>query len=228
MSELLPHFFGEVRRERLQELRKDFRGFAITLVAFRQLVVENHELANRRVEAQFFNRFRHLENALVHGLGEAFGERPILVCDRVFFADDGSVGAREEAIHAFDSLRVPGLDRVERPHEHFVETQRVRSVLLDDIVRVDHVLERLAHLGDDLPQFPARTLFEELSVPFFDLIDGNLGTGRVFVGVGEDHPLVEKPVERFVRGNQPEIEQDLVPETAVEQVQHGVFRAADV
>ena len=50
----------------------------------------------------------------------------------------------------------------------------------------------------------------------------------VGVGGGEDVPLVHQALERFGRRDVTEVEQHLVPETRVEQVQHGVLRATDV
>ena len=52
-------------------------------------------------------------------------------------------------MHPRDVLGVPRLRVGQRPHVHLVEPERVRAVFVDDLVRVDHVLQRLAHLGDD-------------------------------------------------------------------------------
>lgn len=45
-----------------------------------------------------------------------------------------------------DLTSLPWLDGLERPHEHFVQPQCVSPVRVHDIVRVDHVPSRLAHL----------------------------------------------------------------------------------
>ena len=43
-----------------------------------------------------------------------------------------------------------------------------------------------------------------------------------------DHALVDQALERLGRGHVAQVEEHLVPEAGVEQVQHGVFGAADV
>jgi len=43
-------------------------------------------------------------------------------------------------------FRLPRLGGLEGPHEHLVQPQSVRSVGVDDVVRVDNVPSRFAHL----------------------------------------------------------------------------------
>ena len=54
--------------------------------------------------------------------------------------------ALEEAPHPFDPARLPGLHLLERAHEHLVDAQRVGAVVAHDVVGVDDVAARLAHL----------------------------------------------------------------------------------
>ena len=46
--------------------------------------------------------------------------------------DDHPPGPAQEPVDALDALHAPGLDRLERAHEHLVEPQAVGAVLLDD------------------------------------------------------------------------------------------------
>ncbi len=212
----------------MQKKGKYFAGFAVAIGGFEKFVVENHKLAYRRVETQLFNRIGYLDDALVHHFGEFCGNRRVFVFNGVFFADDRTECAGKETVHAFDSLGIPRLDRIEGTHEHFVQAKRIRTVFLNDIVRVHHVLQGLAHFGDNLMQLFSRFFIKEFSAFFFDLIDGNFGACVVFVSVGENHSLVEEFLERFVRGNESQVKEHFMPETAVKKVQHGVFRAPDV
>ena len=50
----------------------------------------------------------------------------------------------------------------------------------------------------------------------------------VFVRIREDHALIEQLLERFFCMDEADVVQHLVPETGIEQVQDGVFCAADV
>ena len=63
---------------------------------------------------------------------------------------------------------------------------------------------------------------------FHDLVGRHVLATVIGVGVRLDHALVEQLVERFHGVDVAEVEQHLVPEAGVQQVQHGVFDAADV
>ena len=52
--------------------------------------------------------------------------------------------------------------------------------------------------------------------------------GHLLAVLAEDEALIDQPLERLGRGDVAVIEEHLVPEPRVEQVQHGVFGAADV
>ena len=52
--------------------------------------------------------------------------------------------------------------------------------------------------------------------------------GHFLAVLAENEPLVHQPEERFRARDMAQIEENLVPETGVEQMQHGVLRAADV
>ena len=52
--------------------------------------------------------------------------------------------------------------------------------------------------------------------------------GHLLSVLAENQALIDELEKRFRRGDVAEIEQNLVPEPRVKQMQHGVFRAADV
>ena len=70
---------------------------------------------------------------------------------------------RSHTVHAFDALGLPRLHGIQRVHEHFVQAKRIRAVFLNDIVRVHHVLQGLAHLGHDLRELDVGSLLEEVA-----------------------------------------------------------------
>ena len=224
VTEDAPHFFGDVRGKRVQQLDERFARFAVALVHLHHFVVEDHQLANRGVEAHVLDVARDLDNGLVHHLLDGF--RSGFVNEHRSFiavAHDRAPGAAEEAVHAFDALGLPRLHGVQRAHEHFVQTKTVGTVVAHNVIGVHDVLEGLTHLGHNLLKLDVGSLLEELSVLFFDFVGRDLGARGIFVSEGKNHALVEEFLERFVSRDEAEVEQDLVPEAAVEQVEHGVF-----
>ena len=68
VTEDAPHFFGDMRGKRVQELDERFARFAVALVHLHHFVVEDHQLANGRVEAHVLDVVRDLDDGLVHHL----------------------------------------------------------------------------------------------------------------------------------------------------------------
>ena len=71
-TEDAPHFFGDVRGKRVQQLHERFARFAVALVHLHHFVVEDHQLANRGVEAHVLDVARDLDDGLVHHLFDSF------------------------------------------------------------------------------------------------------------------------------------------------------------
>ena len=63
---------------------------------------------------------------------------------------------------------------------------------------------------------------------FHNLICGHILVALVLVGVGLHVTLVEQLVVRLRGRDKAQVKQHLVPETRVQQVQHGVLDATDV
>src|SRR5262249_11804185 len=61
-----------------------------------------------------------------------------------------------------------------------------------------------------------------------DLLRGDVHATRVGVGKSLDVTLVVQPPVGLFRGDIPQVVEHLVPESRVQQVQHGVFHTADV
>src|SRR5438552_19095732 len=62
------------------------------------------------------------------------------------FVDHESPHVREEPIHAFYTSRAPRFDCLQRSHKHLIQSQAIGTVLVDDVVGIDHVASRLRHL----------------------------------------------------------------------------------
>ena len=137
-------------------------------------------------------------------------------------------GALQEPVHPLHPLGAPWLGRFERSHEHLIEPHAVGAVVADHIVRIDHVAQRLGHLGRELGQGFVVGTADRAVRRELHLIGRHQHATAVLVARSEDHPLVDQLEERLLRGNQPEIKEHLVPEPGVEQMEHRVFRAADV
>ena len=165
------NFFGDVRGKRVQQLHEGFARFAVALVHLHHFVVEDHQLANRGVEAHVFDIACHLDNGLVHHLFDCFRSGFVNVNrSGIVVAHHGTPGAAEEAVHAFDALGLPRLHGVQRAHEHFVQTKAVGTVIAHHIIGVHDVLEGLTHLSHDLLELDVSTLLEELAVLFFHFV----------------------------------------------------------
>jgi len=210
-----------------------------------------HHGGDGRVEAHLLRLLGDLLDAGVEELelllgGLLVGERGGGVC----LAGDQPVHPGEEAVDALDALGVPHFRLPQRSHEHLVETEGVGAVAIDDVVRVDHVAAALAHLVGPGGDGHRRVRLEDVSgrvcaaglrlhlvlvQPLCDGVRGALGDNvALLVDVhavlqpAEDHALGDKLLEGFLRRDGAHVEQNLVPEPCVEQVEHGVLRAAHV
>ena len=158
--------------------------------------------------------------------------------------DGQAPDALQEAVGADDVFGGPGAGLVERAHAHLVDAQGVGTVGVTDFVGADGVLEGLAHLavfavdlqllthghaavlGDQLGRFGGGP--DVAAIAFFYFGGGHVGAAFVGVGEGLDVALVEELAVGFGGAQVAQVEEDLVPEAAVEQVQDGVFDATHV
>ena len=121
--------------------------------------------------------------------------RPTGVRDRLFHNHtEGTLEKTEDTLHTFG---IPRLDRLQRPHEHLVQAHAVRAVLADDIVGIDHILQRLGHLGRELDELLAGLGVESAFGALFHLLHRHQRTARVLVGETQNHALVHELLERL-------------------------------
>ncbi|EWS65361.1 hypothetical protein Y695_01389 [Hydrogenophaga sp. T4] len=153
--------------------------------------------------------------------------------------------AAQEAVAAFHRRVVPLQCGFWRRGEHGVQARGVGAVLLDQVLRIDAVVLGLGHgahalvvdggahrqiahgldqLGADhlagLVQHMLHVLRPEI------VLAALLGAARV--DVVEHHALGQQLAEGLVHFHQAEVAHDLGPEACVQQVQDGMFDAADV
>ena len=148
--------------------------------------------------------------------------------NHVLFLAEEAEHARQEVEDALHTAFGPRLHGVERAHKHLVKAQTVSTIVGNHIVGVDNVFERFRHLGHNLTQLNARLFVEEFAVALFNHIRSDLGARHRLVGESQNHSLVEQFLIGLVGVDNAQIEQNLVPEAAVEQVQHGVLGAAHI
>ena len=77
----------------------------------------------------------------------------------------------QEAVHTVDTLGIPRLGLLHRAEEHLVKSQCISTIAVADIVRIDHIVHRLAHLldsisADILPVLEDELGISELRTPF--------------------------------------------------------------
>ena len=120
-------------------------------------------------------------------------------------------------------------------------------MVADDLVGIHHVAAALRHLvSPALDADLGRVAEHEVLPLLLHLIGANLHRGILLpllarhhpttlhaavageLHLAEDHPLVHELAERLGMRDVAAVEEHLVPEPAVEQVEHGVLRAAHI
>ena len=194
---------------------------------FGEFVVELGDAGNGGIEAQGVHVGVDGFDRAVQHLVEVVGHRN--VGDSEFaglFVDEVPPDALQKAHRANDRLRFPWTILVDRPHEHLVQPERVCAVVAVHVIWRDRVLQALAHLAvlasDRLP------LVRVVAIRFFDIGGFDVDAAVVLEGKGLDITLVDQALERLGRADVTQVEQHLVPEAAVEQVEHSVLDAADI
>src|SRR5699024_130806 len=134
--------------------------------------------------------------------------------------------ALQEALRTDNILGCPWTRRIQRPHGHLVDTQGVRAEFLAEIIRANRVLQRLTHLAVFLVDL--FTVVEELAVLLLYLGCLHVDAAGIGVGISLDIALVVQAKIWLLGGDMAQVIEHLVPETRVQQVQHGVLHTADV
>src|SRR5699024_5108290 len=140
--------------------------------------------------------------------------------------DDQAPQALQEALRTDDILGCPWTRRVQRTHRHLVNTQGIRAEFLAEIIRANRVLQRLTHLAVFL--IDLFTIVEELSVLLLYLSCWYIDAAGISVGKRLDVALVVQATVWLLGSDMPQVKEHLVPETGVQQVQHGVLHTANI
>ena len=146
VTEFLPEFFRDVRRVWREQLHERFEHGARAFVLRGEFVDENHHLRNGGVERERFGVSSDFLNGLVQHFHQLCVRCSVVHEKSTFFVAEQTPDATKEPVNTFGALRVPRLGRFERTHKHFVESQRIRAVFADDVVGIDDIAPRFAHL----------------------------------------------------------------------------------
>ncbi len=122
-------------RQDLYELRGGIFGY---LSLFYAGIGKDHHLRNGSVELEVLDIVPDFFN----------GEMEFFQDLRIFLSagDIFSVGKKfknpaEKPKYPFDSGISPGLDHIERPHEHFIQAHGISAVFPDHIIGIDNILQ---------------------------------------------------------------------------------------
>ncbi len=138
----------------------------------------------------------------------------------------------QEPHHADNRIRLPRFGAVKRPHIHLVRSERIDGVLIADFLGRDTVFITFAHFARHgnqlLVGFGVERHLLAIDIAHFNIMDVDINTARIGIGIGRNHALVKQLLERLGRCDVTKIKQNLVPETRVEQMQHRMLRPADI
>ena len=146
MSEYVPQLFTNVWSERSEHDNKLFEYFFLVAFQVEKFVHTNHECADRSVVRELFDVSRHFLNQFVESLQFFLRCRFVLYQILVRAAVEQRPEFTDKAVYTVDTIRIPRFGLFYRAEEHFVHTKCVRTVFLDNHIRVDNVEHGLAHL----------------------------------------------------------------------------------
>ena len=135
---------AEELQEGEEKILGDFLGGSVGIGAL-------HHRADSGVETKRIYRLldtfdrlvRHLSQVIILTFNDFAAELP-LSFGVLRTSDAPDFG--KKAVDAFNTFHSPGFILIERAHEHFVEAERVRAVVLYHIIWIHHIAERLGHL----------------------------------------------------------------------------------
>ena len=226
-----PEFLGDVGGVGGEQENEGFCGNARDFVEFGELVDVNHQLGNAGVEAEIFDVLAEFTDGLMaegFGFGVAWDVGDAFVEGVGILGDEEAPATGEEAVDAGNAFGIPGFDLIERAHEHLVEAEGVGAVFSHDVVGIDDVAPRFGHFFDLHFEGFAGEFADGPIGGFLDIVDVDVCAVFVFVGVAEDHALIEEFLEGFLGVDESDVVEDFVPEPGVEEVEDGVFGASDV
>ena len=228
MPQLLPQFLTDVRSNGREHENEGLDGNARDTIKRGQVVVQNDQLGDSRVDTQVLVFNGNLADRPCQQTCRLLVHRLIANGDLArLFVKNISPQALKEALRADNCTRIPRTRNIQGPHAHFVDTEDIRTVGVVHLVRRDDILERLAHLAvfaiDRLP-LPG----EAACLIAFDLVSRNVLPASIGVRVSLHVALVKQRVVGLAIGNKSQIEENLLPEACIEQVKHSVLDTANV
>ncbi|MNO67680.1 hypothetical protein D3C76_584900 [compost metagenome] len=133
------------RRQHLHEVLCRFSGQGLLLVG---IIDENHQLADRCIEAQLLEVLGNLLERLMPGPFELVGAavQGNLRANAAVLIHEQAPYAGEEAVDTFHTFFIPWLRCFQRPHEHFIDTKRIRAISFHNFIRVNDIAARFTHL----------------------------------------------------------------------------------
>ena len=139
MSQYVPQFFANVRSERSKRDDELFQNLFLTAFQVEKLVYANHECTDRGIVRELLNVTGHLLDKFVEAF--QFFLRCRFVRHQIFIraAVEQRPEFADKAVYTIDTVCIPGLGLFYRAEEHFVHTKCVRTVFLNNHIRVDNV-----------------------------------------------------------------------------------------
>ena len=232
MAEATPKFFGEMRNQRCchqhHGLGHRARCPPTRLARFGHMVHQFDEFCDGGVEPQSGHLgAHHVDRAVQKSGGLVVGRAVVHGEFAGVLVDHGAPEPLQEAEHADHVACFPRSARIEGAHRHLVQPQRVRAIGVVHLVGRHGIAQALAHLSP-LAGHRGAVVGEAAVVVLDDLGGIHVDAAVIGEGVRQDVALIEQPRIGLTRRHMAEVEQHLVPETRVQQVQHGVLHAADI
>ena len=121
----------------------------------------------------------------------------------------------QESVDADHVARVPRLGGIQRPHEHFIQSQGIASELGYYLIRANGILEALAHLAvltghrlalpGELPVVQVLNVCRRITVLVDHLFHRYRDSTAVTIGVCLDVSLVEQLAKGLGRGHMAQV-----------------------
>ena len=141
----------------------------------------------------------------------------------------------QESAASLHTVLTPCGGHIKSTDKHLISTQSIRAVLLHDLVRIDHITQRFAHLHDGMFRHLAEFLHQSCAGCLLTAILLHqtllLLLSLVYKAVGiqsKDHAVAGPLLIWFRTEHHTLIVQEFVPETGVQQMQRGMLHTAVV
>ena len=139
MSQYVPQLFADMRSERSERDNELFQNLFLAAFKVEEFVYANHECADRCIIRELFNITCHLLNQFMKALQFFFRCR--FVCHQIFVraAVEQRPEFADKTVYTVDSVCIPRFRLFYRTEEHFVHTKCIRTVFLNNHIRIDYI-----------------------------------------------------------------------------------------